>query len=44
LRRSIFSEQTFKASIVRSIAASESRPVWLTPSPSRMIRENASIT
>ena len=30
--------------MVRSIACSESRPDWATPSPSRTIREKASTT
>jgi hypothetical protein len=42
--RAIFAEQIFKASIVREIASSERTPEWLTPSPSLMIREKASMT
>ena len=38
------SAQTFSASTARSIAASLSRPVAESPSPSRTMRENASTT
>ena len=37
-------EHMCRASIVRVMAASERRPLTLTPSPSRMMREKASIT
>jgi hypothetical protein len=43
-RRLIFSAQTFNASMVRFIADSESRPELSTLSPSRMMREKASMT
>jgi hypothetical protein len=39
LRRRIFSAQTFSAAIERSMASSDSWPVWDSPSPSRTIRE-----
>jgi hypothetical protein len=39
LRRRIFSAQTFSAAMERSMASSESCPVWESPSPSRTIRE-----
>ena len=42
--RSILAAHTFSASMVRSIAASESRPLADTPSPRRMMREKASMT
>ena len=38
------SAQIFRASIARLIAASERRPVAVSPSPSRTMRENASTT
>ncbi len=43
-RRLSLSAHTCSASMVRSMATSESRPVADNPSPSRMIRENASTT
>ena len=39
LRRRIFSAETFNAASARSMAASESRPLWPSPSPRRTIRE-----
>ena len=42
--RLILLAHTCSASIVRAMASSESRPVMDTPSPRRMMRENASIT
>jgi len=44
LRWPILPAQTRSASIVRAIAASDSLPVAASPSPSRTMRENASIT
>ena len=38
-RRRILSAQMLSAESARSIAASDSRPVWESPSPSRTIRE-----
>ena len=38
------SAQIFSAAMVRSMAASDSRPVWPTPSPSRTMREKESTT
>ena len=43
-RLRILSRHTVSADTARSIAASDSRPVAETPSPSRMMRENASMT
>ena len=43
-RLRILARQTRSASTARTIAASLSRPEAVTPSPSRMMRENASIT
>ena len=43
-RRFIFSAQTLRASSVRFIAACDSSPELSTPSPRRMMRENASMT
>ena len=43
-RRSILRAHTCNASMVRVMAGSDSRPVWVTPSPSRTMREKASIT
>ena len=40
----IFVAQTFSASMVRSIASSDRRRLAATPSPRRMMRENASTT
>ena len=42
--RSILAAHTCSASMVRSMAGSESRPLADTPSPRRMMRENASMT
>jgi hypothetical protein len=44
LRLRILSRQTASASSARAIAASLSRPLAKTPSPRRMMRENASMT
>ena len=44
LRRFSLSAQMRSAAIVRSIAASDSRPLAASPSPSRTMRENASMT
>jgi len=43
-RARILSRQTFNASSVRAIAASERRPVCDSPSPNRTMREKASTT
>jgi hypothetical protein len=43
-RRRILSEQILSASSVRPMAASERRPERNTPSPKRIMRENASMT
>ncbi len=43
-RRPIFSAHTLSASMVRLMAASDSRPELSAPSPRRMMRENASMT
>ena len=42
--RCILAAHTCSASMVRSMAASDSRPLADTPSPRRMMRENASMT
>ena len=42
--RRILAAHTCSASMVRSMAASDRRPLAVTPSPRRMMRENASMT